>query len=295
MPSTSSDESEHEYVLRMPCRPHRQVSFPELHTLFAFYDQTFFEGKLSNVNISWSKRMTRCAGTCDYDWADGSCDVKLSEPLLIFQPIASMLNTLLHEMIHAYLFIHEAHDWYDSHAGLFETFMNKINRSNLKHDPYRPEEGYNVTTTHDYYGEVDFYLRHIWVCNRCGEEVKRPNNRPPSFKECGGYCKGMEEHEVVCCDRGACLHHSHEDRCGGRFVKMKVRIEGPEGEEEKKEAKRSKTKAKTSKGKKKSTTKKTKRRQREDIEEQEQKQEQGHDDEIMMSPAQRRRRRLIED
>lgn len=48
--------------------------------------------------------MTLCAGTCQMD-TPGYCLITLSEPLLKFRNNNELKETLLHEMIHAYLFI----------------------------------------------------------------------------------------------------------------------------------------------------------------------------------------------
>lgn len=48
--------------------------------------------------------MTRCAGVCRY-LPGGGCEIHLSEPLLKFRSTADVKNTLLHEMIHAFLWI----------------------------------------------------------------------------------------------------------------------------------------------------------------------------------------------
>ena len=48
--------------------------------------------------------MTLCAGTCQMQ-EYGSCLITLSEPLLQYRNHNELKETLLHEMIHAYLFI----------------------------------------------------------------------------------------------------------------------------------------------------------------------------------------------
>lgn len=47
--------------------------------------------------------MTLCAGLASFDGQLVS--VRLSEPLLTLRPRHDLINTLLHEMIHAYLFL----------------------------------------------------------------------------------------------------------------------------------------------------------------------------------------------
>jgi hypothetical protein len=48
--------------------------------------------------------MTSCAGTCALQNA-GSCLITLSEPILKFRNNNELKETLIHEMIHGYLFI----------------------------------------------------------------------------------------------------------------------------------------------------------------------------------------------
>ena len=58
---------------------------------------------LSGIEVKWSPRMTLCAGVCSFDGQ--LCSVRLSAPLLKLRPRADLVNTLLHEMIHAALFL----------------------------------------------------------------------------------------------------------------------------------------------------------------------------------------------
>lgn len=59
------------------------------------YNQRYFFGRLSAVEVKWSKRMTRCAGLCVYEGRGGLCSVRLSEPLLKFRPRKDLIDTLL--------------------------------------------------------------------------------------------------------------------------------------------------------------------------------------------------------
>ena len=80
-----------------------ELCMPEvdIHSLLCEFDRLIFYGKLGSVSISWSSQMKLCAGVCKYS-PGGFCEVRLSEPLLKFRPRDDFLNTLLHEMIHAY-------------------------------------------------------------------------------------------------------------------------------------------------------------------------------------------------
>lgn len=80
-----------------------ELRMPEvdIHSLLCEFNRLIFYGKLDSVSISWSSQMKLCAGVCKYS-RGGFCEVRLSEPLLKFRPRSDFLNTLLHEMIHAY-------------------------------------------------------------------------------------------------------------------------------------------------------------------------------------------------
>lgn len=78
---------------------------PDICALFCYYDRLYFQGRLGACTVSWSgPRMTQCAGTCSYN-AGGLCQIRLSGPLLQFRPVPDLKDTLLHEMIHAFLFL----------------------------------------------------------------------------------------------------------------------------------------------------------------------------------------------
>ena len=78
---------------------------PDLHALFSQFNQEFFWGKLNGCEVKWSPRMTLCAGVCSYQYRSGFCSIRLSCPLLKLRPRKDFVETLLHEMIHAYLFV----------------------------------------------------------------------------------------------------------------------------------------------------------------------------------------------
>jgi predicted SprT family Zn-dependent metalloprotease len=137
--------------------------------------------------------MTLCAGTCKYE-GFGSSTISLSEPLLQFRTSNELKETLIHEMIHAYLFKTnpEACKTEGGHGPAFVQIMKKINQIT----------GLNISIYHSFHDEVNFYKKHIWRCNgRCREDapyygyVRRAMNRPPQpadywfarhRRECGG-------------------------------------------------------------------------------------------------------------
>ena len=65
----------------------------------------YFEDKLGACSVEWSsKRMTLCGGVCEME-RGGGCRIKLSAPLLQLRPSRDVKETLLHEMIHAYVML----------------------------------------------------------------------------------------------------------------------------------------------------------------------------------------------
>ncbi|XP_026560972.1 sprT-like domain-containing protein Spartan isoform X2 [Pseudonaja textilis] len=148
---------------------------------------------------SGKRRTRRCAGVCCYEGHGGMCSIRLSEPLLKLRPRKDLVETLLHEMIHALLFVTNNDKDRESHGPEFCKHMHRINRLT----------GANITIYHEFHDEVDFYRQHWWRCNGpCRNRkpyygyVKRVMNRAPSAndywwaehqKSCGGtYTKVRE-------------------------------------------------------------------------------------------------------
>lgn len=170
---------------------------PDLHTLFLTFNNQFFWGRLTGVEVRWSPRMTLCAGVCHYEGRGGLCSVRLSLPLLKLRPRKDMVETLLHEMIHAYLFVTANNRDRDGHGPEFHKHMYRINGV----------AGTNITVFHTFHDEVDQYRQHIWQCNGpCRTRqpyfglLKRSMNRAPGPKD------NWWAH--------------HQQTCGGTYVKI---------------------------------------------------------------------------
>lgn len=101
---------------------------PDIHMLFMAFNERFFWNKLLAVCVSWSKRMTTCAGICSYQSRGGLCSITLSEPLLKLRPRKDLVETLLHEMIHALLFVTNNNRDRDGHGPEFHSHMYRINK-----------------------------------------------------------------------------------------------------------------------------------------------------------------------
>ncbi|KAG2768280.1 hypothetical protein PC129_g12582 [Phytophthora cactorum] len=185
---------------------------PDLHSLFQEYNRMFFEGRLAGCEVKWSKRMTLCAGLCSFQPRSGFCSIRLSEPLLKLRPRSDMVNTLLHEMIHAYVFVATPVRDHDDHGPLFQAHMNRINEAAKT----------KITVFHTFHDEVDSYRQHVWQCNGpCRHTrpyfglVKRSMNRAPGPT-----------------DR---WWADHERSCGGSYTKIKEPAEFTAKQAKKKE------------------------------------------------------------
>lgn len=175
---------------------------PDIHGLFLAFNRQYFWSALDSVLVQWSNRMTVCAGLCRYQ--NGSCSISLSEPLLKLRPRKDLVETLLHEMIHAYLFItnNKDHRDRDGHGSEFCKHMYRINK----------EAGTKISIYHNFNEEVMLYKQHWWRCNGSCQQnkpfygyVKRSMNRAP----------GPNDNWWV----------NHQAICGGIFIKIKE----PEG------------------------------------------------------------------
>ena len=83
---------------------------------------------------------------------------------------SDLIDTLLHEMIHAYLFVASNKRDHDDHGPLFLAKMNEIN---LK-------AGTHISVFHNFRNEVDLYRVHWWKCQgKCARIIKRAMNRTP--------------------------------------------------------------------------------------------------------------------
>ncbi|ULT89242.1 hypothetical protein L3Y34_008014 [Caenorhabditis briggsae] len=194
------------YELIDPC--------PDIHALFIQFDNRFFGGALACCEVKWSPRMYTCAGICSYEVRGGRgglCSIRLSKPLLSLRPRKDLVETLLHEMIHAFLFVKERNRDRDGHGPHFQSHMHRINQAG----------GTNITIYHSFHDEVRLYKKHWW---RCSGPCR---DRRPFF----GYVKRTCNRTPGPNDR---WWSQHQQNCGGSFLKVKE----PEGFGEKKSSKK---------------------------------------------------------
>lgn len=183
---------------------------PDLHALFLEFNQQFFWGRLVSCEVRWSPRMTQCAGICRYSPRERFCTIGISIPLLKLRPRKDLVETLLHEMIHAYLFVTDNNKDHDGHGPEFHKHMYRINQAT----------GAKISVYHTFHDEVALYKQHWW---RCGGPCTR---RPPFY----GFVKRAMNRAPGPTDR---WWAEHSNSCGGSFTKVKE----PDGFGEKKKKK----------------------------------------------------------
>ena len=185
-----------------------QDPFIDIHELFALYNTLYFRSLLlPRAEVTWSPRLTLCAGICELvrDPQNGNkytrIRLKLSEPLLKFRPRTDVVDTLLHEAIHAYFFVTTSwrHSRGDDGTGHGEGFL-------MLADAVNNHGGHGVSVFHTFHDEVDSYRTHVWECDGPCEArapffglVKRSMNRAPG--------------------KGDSWWAGHLDACGGSFTK----------------------------------------------------------------------------
>lgn len=151
---------------------------PDIWDLFRQFDMQFFEETLTTncVELSWSPKMTHSAGLCAWNPKSGFCSIRLSLPLLQLRPRKDLIETLIHEMIHGFLFVTHQDDNHESHGPKFHYHMNRINQMT----------GTAISVYHTFHDEVRNYQNHVWLCDGpCKERrpfyglVKRAMDRAP--------------------------------------------------------------------------------------------------------------------
>ncbi|CAG2106894.1 unnamed protein product [Medioppia subpectinata] len=171
---------------------------PNIWELMKIFDRMFFAGVLAKhcIELSWSSRMTSTAGLCGWDPHTNFCFIRLSLPLLQLRSRKDLVETLIHEMIHALLFVTKQDDNHESHGQKFHEHMYRINRMS----------GTDITVYHSFHDEVRSYQQHVWRCDGpC-------RTRAPYF----GYVRRAMNRKPGPSDY---WYKFHEKSCGGMFTK----------------------------------------------------------------------------
>jgi predicted SprT family Zn-dependent metalloprotease len=153
--------------------------------------------------VKWNGRLTRTAGlttSTGRALLAVECVVSLSTPLLRLRKARDMVETLLHEMIHAYLSVTRKGDGESSHGPLFMAYMYQINA----------RTGFNLTVRHSFHDEVNHYLnQHIWRCDGICKSLR------PKY----GYIRRARDRAPAPSDFG---WKRHAAECGGTYHKVPI-------------------------------------------------------------------------
>ncbi|CAG2119268.1 unnamed protein product [Medioppia subpectinata] len=108
---------------------------PDINELFRVFDERYFEGKLrsNDVQVMWSYAMNRSAGITYHKFNDRPIIIRLSYKILRTAPRRHTVETLLHEMIHAWINIHDINDGKDGHGVVFHKKMHELNAKTKTH------------------------------------------------------------------------------------------------------------------------------------------------------------------
>lgn len=121
---------------------------PDIFKLFQQFDNRFFDGFLSTkaLLLKW-ENLGSDAGR--FTWRPKSHNVvpviSLSDELIRLRPRRDLVETLLHEMIHAYIYFKKIRD-NAGHGRVFKQHMNRINR----------DAGTKITVYHQFFQEVEY-------------------------------------------------------------------------------------------------------------------------------------------
>ena len=148
----------------------------ELQLLFAQYNYAHFNGEIPAHEISYNNRFSNVAGRITYK----PPKIELS-PKHLRGKLDQLRETLLHEMIHAWLF---ARNENPGHTPTFKKKMREIGLQSIYHD-LGTAPPLNESPK-----------RYILRCEHCLREVLR-KRRPPAAGRCA-YCRrGITVFEVV--------------------------------------------------------------------------------------------------
>eukprot|EP01083_Nonionella_stella_P096890 272401_1 len=174
---------------------------PDVHALFLKYNRIYFDNKLNRCIVQWSDISTEPINMYDnigYSMMENRiCNIYLSLPILQYTSTKDIIETLIHEMIHCYLFLFDQHRYDRSdHGKRFISIMNAINYCT---------KSIKITVYHYCHKAMDMVKMTMFQCNGiCQELMQRPRNNPPGKQdiwwtkhqtECGGMFDIVEVNE----------------------------------------------------------------------------------------------------
>ncbi|KAG2643345.1 uncharacterized protein LOC120679120 isoform X2 [Panicum virgatum] len=154
-------------------------------------------------------------GSCTF--AKPRNTITLSEPVLESRSCTDRKNALLHEMIHAIIYV-KRNRMDSSHGPHFRDWMDAINSCSIR-DHQRPDGGYNITTRHDFHPEKphSFFKGILWKCESCGDTLLRATNQGPPSDAC--CIENVNSGRGASCGNMLCHWHNHKNDCCGTYEK----------------------------------------------------------------------------
>ncbi len=166
---------------------------PNIKAMFLELNDKHFNGEIPDLPVVWNTRMTTTAGYCRYKrsglaepfarrgQALEPTKIDLSDKLFrhLDYDLAKIENTLIHEMVHAYL-VHKYNE--KGHTRRFQQMMTNITGE------YKNHRCHNYDTV----GIRKRQEKKVkWTCTRCGEsggKARMPRNGGVGYthKRCGG-------------------------------------------------------------------------------------------------------------
>ena len=148
----------------------------DLQILFAQYNFTYFDGEIPSFRIAYNGRFSNVAGRITY-----------KPPLIELSPkhlkgrLQELRDTLLHEMIHAWLY---ARGENPGHTPKFKAKMRELGLTSIYH-----ELGTAAPTNPS-------LKRYVLKCEKCGMELLR-KRKPPANLMCARDRKELKVFEIV--------------------------------------------------------------------------------------------------
>ena len=173
---------------------------PDINKLFKIYDYLFFDNKLNSVQLKWNDKEKRNAGYCKFNSMTSECIIELSSSLLQYRTTKEIIQTLIHEMIHSYIYINKKinHDR-TKHGSRFSSIMNVINH-------ICKDCKLHVTVRHNFFEEIKINKSCKWQYNGiCKRVIYRPWYKQPGKheiwwnrhqNECGGTYQQIESNNI---------------------------------------------------------------------------------------------------
>ncbi|KAJ1289620.1 hypothetical protein BS78_02G178800 [Paspalum vaginatum] len=196
---------------------------PDVLDLFDHYDRLYFRGALAAAGFSvrWGSPLGSSSfGSCTFSKPHNT--ITLSEPVLKYHSCTDLKNALLHEMIHAIIFVKRGRRD-RNHGPLFRAWMDAINSCSVK-DYQRPDGGYCITTRHDFSPEEPRSFKgFLWKCESCGDTIPRAINMGPPSDACCIENDGIS----ASCENMLCHWHNHKNDCCGRYKKTMLELDTP--------------------------------------------------------------------